>query len=107
MEPGIPFSPALIAVRWRKWKITVLAWTEQGDRQLWCLVRALLSGRMSQLPLFPCEPPAGSWGIEPKPGGCRGQRDGHEGGGGEEWIPREPPGKVPLPWANFLMAQGA
>ena len=26
LEPGIPFSPALIAVRWRKWKITALAW---------------------------------------------------------------------------------
>lgn len=57
-----------------------------------------LSGRVSQRPP-PSEPPRGH--------GALSQNRGHEGGGGEEGLPGEPPGKAPLPWANFLMAQGA
>lgn len=55
-------SPALIAIRWRKWKITALAWGPNPAGKLAglrCLVRALLGGRMSQPPPARASPPRG------------------------------------------------
>lgn len=57
----------------------------------------------------PGEPPAGSWGTKPKPGGGGRRRRGQRGvalrsGRVRSGFPRQPPGKAPLPWTDFLMA---
>ena len=75
-------SPTLIAIRWRKWKITAL-----GN---W---RAMVPGACAQQEDESASPtPAGTWGTEPKPGaGGAGPGDGGErlspGWGSREALP--------------------
>lgn len=114
--PGPPWArgtgnsllPALIAIRWPEWKITVLAWAEPGAGGCGCLVCALFAGRMSQ-PLLPPTSTTGSWSPEPEPGGCRRPSGGMrtEDRGGEEWLPSEPLGKAPPALVQLSHGQGA
>lgn len=114
MEPGIPFSPALIAIRWRKWKITALG--EQAGNWRAVVPGACAAQREDESgPPSPLSPwrravGGGAWNAF-MPGALSIGR----GGGAESGV-REPAGwpggggdeKAPLlPWANFLRVQEA
>lgn len=87
-------SPTLIAIRWRKWKITAL-----GN---W---RAMVPGACAQQEDESASPtPAGTWGTEPKPGaGGAGAR----GWWGEAfpWVGEQ--GSPPCPGPTFSWPRGA
>lgn len=87
-------SPTLIAIRWRKWKITAL-----GN---W---RAMVPGACAQQEDESASPtPAGTWGTEPKPGaGGAGAR----GWWGEAFPWAGEQGSPPCPGPTFSWPRGA
>lgn len=108
LEPGIPFSPALRAVRWRKWKITALARGLGRAGKLAAVVPGVCAAREDESASpNPGESPQGPGAPSQSLGAGAGARGVAVRMGvmssGFPGATRE----SSLPWTNFLMAQGA
>lgn len=95
--------PALMAIRWCKWKITALAWGRAGNWRLCCLVcvRAFSWGDEStSTPPFPHEHPRGP-GAPSQSLGVAVPQGWPEDGVVRSGFPGSPAGKPPCPAPAF------